>query len=181
MGAVSPAVASRTLSAPGPLLARTLRTPPAAPGLGAPGSSLLGVSSLSVPYPARKWDSNNREGHLQVTYSSFLPSYTWRRHAPAQLHSFFFPVSRFRRYYQTQGLAPCRTSARGLYFSGGWAAASFPGGREAGQPRVLALRDGACATCNWSYLERNGVNSECFRKEKGFEACRAELRAQGAL
>lgn len=116
---MSPAVASRTLSAPGPLLARTLRTPPAAPGLGAPGSSLLGVSSLSVPYPARKWDSNNREGHLQVTYSSFLPSYTWRRHAPARLHSFFFPVPRFRRYYQIQGLAPCRTPVRGLYFSGG--------------------------------------------------------------
>lgn len=90
MGAVFPAVASRTLSAPGPLLARTLRTPPAAPGLGAPGSSLLGVSSFSVPYPARKWDSNNRGGHLQSpTLPSSLPTRGEGMHQPGFTHFSF--------------------------------------------------------------------------------------------
>lgn len=178
MGAVSPAVASRTLSAPGPLLARTLRTPPAAPGLGAPGSSLLGASSLCVPYPARKWDSNNREGHLQVTYSSFL-HVEKACTSPASL--IFLSGASVPKVLSDPGTGSLPDSCPWPLLLWGWAAASFPGGREAGQPRVPALRDGACAICNWSCLERNGVNSECFRKEKGFEACRAELRAQGAL
>lgn len=44
------------------------------------------LTPLSLTTP-RNGSSESREGHLRVAHS-FFPSSTWRRHAPARVHSF---------------------------------------------------------------------------------------------
>lgn len=128
------------------------------------------------PPPPGNGSSESLEGHLRVAHSSFLPSSTWRRHAPSRVHSFLSwrPGS--------EGALSPRDPLSSLPPSFRWPLlrvgrrGSFPGVREAGQTWAPALRDGARAARTWSYPKRNHEVGVFQRKEKGREASR-----EGAL
>ena len=167
MGALFPAGARRTSSEPKPLWACTPGARLSVSRLRAVDSFLLGRKTPLPPSSPGNGSSENLEGHLHLAHSSFLLSSTWRRHALLFLFCTRAPKVLSDPMTTLPAPFPWPLLLHGVLGLEGRRLRSFLGGREVGQPRAPALKDGARAAWNWSYLKRNHEKAGCFSERKG--------------